>query len=165
MTEEEYRQLCCDLNHEAQRLNDEYIARFKITPQGRWHYDQEAALFVFSADGVPQAVASFQTVGTLHLPTETWMWSWANESIDPERSKAMLVVREFGERHGIEELTKGYFEAQEGDAWAYTSLARQLLNGLGTYRCPSEELYSFVVFTRFWKPVPVSPESTLADRN
>jgi hypothetical protein len=59
----------------------------------------------------------------------------------------MLVVKQFGEEHGLKELVVEKWEAEEVDGWAMTGISAKLLNAKGAYRCPDENGFLFVIFT------------------
>jgi hypothetical protein len=96
--------------------------------------------------------ASFQVVGSISTTSNTWLWSWANPSILESVKKDIHLVRQFGDKHKLEELTEEKWEADELDGWAMTNVTAKLLNAKGAYRCPNENGAMFVVFTDVWRP-------------
>jgi hypothetical protein len=151
MTDEEFGQFEHEsaeyLKTQLDILRDEY----HMGSYERWDYDQDTGEFVFSDAGVPKLIAKFQVVGSISNVSNTWLWSWANPNILEPVKKDMQVVKQFGEEHGLKELTDEKWEGEELDGWAMTNVSARLLNAKGAYRCPDENGFLFVVFTDVWR--------------
>jgi hypothetical protein len=112
----------------------------------RWDLNQDTGELLFSfADGL-QAVAPAQIIGTYNSEDQTWLWAWANPSIDEKLRKDALKVREYGQKHRIEQLTKAKWRGTEKDAWAMTALAVKLCGEQGAYRGPAGSTNVFIAF-------------------
>jgi len=108
--------------------------------------DQDTGDLVFSlADGT-KAVAPAQIIGTFNSEDQTWLWAWANPSVDEKLRKDALKVRKYGEEHHIDRLTKRKWVGTEEEAWAMTALAVKLCGEQGAYRGPAGETYVFMTF-------------------
>jgi hypothetical protein len=113
----------------------------------RFDWDQETQQLVFSENGVARVVADIQFVGSISTESDTWLWAWANDSVDPKLSAALSVVRDFGERSGFEHLTSRKWHAHEVDGWEMVSIAAFLLEARGAYRTPKGTGFTFMVMT------------------
>jgi hypothetical protein len=122
-------------------------AEFDFSKHERWDLDQDAGELVFSNQGKPAVVAKIQFVGSVSKSSRTWLWSWANTSIEPALSKSMGVVREYGRKHGHRKLTDRRWTADETDGWEMTAIANYLIKGKGVYRPPFDTGFSYVVIT------------------
>ncbi len=147
MTKEEF-----DLfEHEAfeylKAKQDVLITEYGMGSYERWDYDQITGEFVFSDSGVPKLIAKFQVVGSISKLSNTWLWSWANESISENVKSEIYEVKEFGEQVGLKELTEEKWKADELDGWAMTNITARILEAKGAYCCPHETGSMFVVFT------------------
>jgi hypothetical protein len=91
-------------------------------------------------------VCPAQIIGTYNSEDRTWMWAWANPSIDERLRADALKVRKYGEEHRIDRLTKPKWEGTEDDAWAMAALAVKLCGEQGAYRGPSGTTYVFIAF-------------------
>jgi hypothetical protein len=112
----------------------------------RWDLNQDAGELVFSfPDGI-KAVCPAQIIGTYNSEDRTWLWAWANPSIDEKLKKDALRVRKYGEEHHIDRLTKSKWVGTEDDAWAMTALAVKLCGEQGAYRGPTGSTYVFIAF-------------------
>lgn len=112
----------------------------------RWDLNQETGELSFSfADGI-RAVARAQIIGTYNSEDQTWLWAWANSSVDEQLKKDAQKVREYGEKHRIERLTKSKWKGTEKDAWAMAALAVKLCEAQGAYLGPAGKTYVFISF-------------------
>lgn len=112
----------------------------------RWDLDQDTGELVFSLPDGMKAVAPAQIIGTYNSEDQTWLWAWANPSVDETLKKDALKVKEYGKKHGIERLTKAKWKGTEKDAWAMAALAVKLGGAQGAYRGPSGSTYVFITF-------------------
>jgi len=112
----------------------------------RWDLSQNTGELVFSLPNGIKAVCPAQIIGTYNSEDRTWMWAWANPSIDERLRADALKVRKYGEEHRIDRLTKPKWEGTEDDAWAMAALAVKLCGEQGAYRGPSGTTYVFIAF-------------------
>jgi hypothetical protein len=107
----------------------------------------ETRQLVFSENAVPKVIADIQFVGSISTRSDTWLWAWANDSVDPQLSSSMGAVRDYGEKHGFNHLTSKKWHAHEVDGWEMTSIAALLLKARGAYRTPGDTGFTFMVMT------------------
>lgn len=112
----------------------------------RWDLDQDTGKLVFTLPDGMKAVASAQIIGTYNSEDHTWMWAWANPSVDEKLREDALKVRKYGEKHNIERLTKSKWLGTEDEAWAMAALAVKLCGEQGAYRGPAGATYVFIAF-------------------
>jgi hypothetical protein len=124
-------------------LREEY----RIGDWQRWDWNQDTRQLVFSSDGQPRVVADIQFVGSVSTVSDTWLWAWANATVDPALCDRMADVRSYGERHGIEQLITAKWEGDERDGWEMTSISAYLLGSVGAYRTPAENGFTYMVIT------------------
>jgi hypothetical protein len=113
----------------------------------RYDWSQETRQLVFSDRGTPKLIADIQFVGSVSTTTDTWLWAWANDTIDPQLCDALVNIRQYGEAHGFPHLTTAKWHAHEADGWEMTSIAAFLLRAKGAYRIPLENGFTFMVMT------------------
>jgi hypothetical protein len=112
----------------------------------RWDLSQDSGELVFSfADGF-KAVAPAQIIGSYNIDDHTWLWAWANSSIDDKLKVDALKVRKYGEEHHIDRLTQRKWVGTEDDAWAMVALAVKLCGEQGAYRGPAGSARVFIAF-------------------
>src|SRR5215813_6288208 len=112
----------------------------------RWDLSQHTGELVFSLPDGMKAVCPAQIIGTYNSQDQTWLWAWANPSIDEKLRADALKVRKYGEEHHIDRLTKSKWKGTEDDAWAMAALAVKLCGEQGAYRGPSGATYVFITF-------------------
>src|SRR6185503_2120422 len=126
-----------------ERLHREY----RLSTWPRYDLSQVTGKLVFSEEGVPRVSANFQFVGSLSNRSTTWLWAWANESMDPELRQSIEKVRAYGEAENLPLLTTPRLPANESDGWEMTAVAANLLQAQGAYRGGNGHLLTFVVLT------------------
>lgn len=127
-------------------LQDSLKKDYNISWYEHWYYDHDTGLFTLST-GDSELNFRFFTVGTFSNNTKTWKWSWDNEDTLDNAKEPTLAVKEYGEGHGYDRLTTGYFPTDEIEAWALTAIAARLNKGIGAYRAVDEHLLIFMVLT------------------
>ena len=112
----------------------------------RWDLSQESGQLVFSLPGDMTAVAPAQIIGTYNTEDQTWLWAWANPSINDKLKVDALKLRKYGEEHHVDKLTKRKWTGTEEDAWAMVALAVKLCEEQGAYRGPAGATHVFIAF-------------------
>jgi hypothetical protein len=126
----------------ATRLNEEY----KLGSY-HWDLDQTTGKLIFSDGGVPKVIANAQIVGSYSTYSHTWMWSWANETVDENMKKDIGNVKKYGEQHKFKELVTAKWECDEDYGWTMTAAAGYLLKAKGAYRGPIDDGYVYMLIT------------------
>ena len=112
-----------------------------------WDIDQDAGTIVFTAPNGITATCSVQIVGTFNTEDNSWLWGWDHPSVDPALQQHARLCREYGKRHGIENLTaRKLANSSEEEAWQFTALACKLAQAQGGYRGPMGTTLVFVTF-------------------
>lgn len=126
---------------------DVLMAEYKLGEHKRFDWDQDSGSLVFSNDGVVAVIAKVQFVGSISTKSNTWLWSWANSTVQDNVKDQMHVIEAFGEKHEYEALTTDKWEGDEVDGWEMTSITAQLLNAKGAYRTSSDNGFTYMVIT------------------
>ncbi|HEY5884075.1 MAG TPA: hypothetical protein VIT88_05275 [Pyrinomonadaceae bacterium] len=125
---------------------DAHRAAWGIDRIKRWDLNQDDGLLVFSfADGI-KATAPAQIIGTYNTKDHTWLWAWANPSIEDKLKADALKLRKYGEEHHVERLTQRKWVGTEEEAWAMVALAVKLCGEQGGYRGPAGATHVFIAF-------------------
>lgn len=101
----------------------------------------------FSNNGATKIVATAQILGSYSTSSGTWMWSWANNTVDAAVKKEMDKVKEFGETRKYKELFEPKFACDEEHAWTLTSVAGEVLNAKGAYRGQIQDGWVYFLIT------------------
>lgn len=150
MTPEQFEKFKHNAVHESMRRNELCHQQFRILEWPRWDYELGEGTLTFSKDGKPRVVADIVVAGTTSKSGGTWLWSWANKHLPALVTHPLNRVREFGENEGIEQLSKDLHPDDEYLGWEMTSIAVQLLNGKGSYRCPTENGFVYLVYLELY---------------
>lgn len=111
----------------------------------RWDFFQDTGELIFTfPDRIVRAPA--QIIGTFSGSSQTWMWSWANSSIENALTRDASRVRAYGEEHGLRRLTEAQWSGDEQHAWMMTALACRLCEANGAYRGPAGSTFVFFTF-------------------
>jgi hypothetical protein len=128
------------------RIKTEYSQeKWHFGEEEGWEFDQDSGQLTFT---FPEFIvkAPAQIIGSFNARDSTWLWAWANSSIDARLTEASLRVRDYGEQHGIWPLTTPKWSAEEMDGWRLAALACSLCNQRGAYRAPADSTLVFMTF-------------------
>ncbi len=127
-------------------FQNEFRAEYNLDNYANWFYNQSSeTLRLYSDD--KEIYFKYIPVGTFSQKTNTWMWAWANEdSVEPRKFNT-LKVKEFGEKKKYGNLTKAHFDGDKFTGWKLTSIAFDIIGGIGTYRVISDHLEKYFLLT------------------
>ena len=119
------------------------------------HLNEATQQLVFSdVSRTPRLLARVQLVGAVNSANGTWLWAWANPSVDPALCRDILDVHLLGETRGIEQLTTPVWEGDEVDGWEMTSICAYVLQAQGVYRAPTVDGFTYMVMTSLERLAP-----------
>ncbi len=147
MTEQEYNKFINDSVNYLKKKQDKMMTKFKIGSYEHYDWDQTRGMIIFSDHDVPKVVADIEFVGDVSKTSKTWLWSWANSTVDAKLKNRILAVRQYGARHGVGKLTKAKWPADEVDGWEMTAVAAKILDASGAYRTQDESGYTYMILT------------------
>lgn len=130
-------------------LQDEFQERYDVDWYDDWFYNQVTGLLTFSTGNVELNFRYFD-VGSYSERSNTWKWSWDNESTLDSVEEQLGQVKAFGKWSDFEKLTTGYFPSDEFEAWEFAAIAAKLTGGIGVYRPVNNNgLQIYLVITEF----------------
>jgi hypothetical protein len=130
-----------------QERQDYLYSRYKLGDYPRYDWNQETGQLIFSEDGRARVVADIQFVGGVSTRSNTWLWSWANQSYLESVRQRVRQVRAYGDQHRYLKLACAYWPAEEEDGWEMTAITAYLIGAAGAYRSPNDRGFSFLVMT------------------
>ena len=98
-----------------------------------WQLDQERGILTFGDD------LSFpaQVLGSEADRSRTWLWAWANESVEPMLTERAAAAREIGQQRGITVLSDPQVDLDRvGEAYLLVMATAGLLEASAYYPCP-----------------------------
>lgn len=115
--------------------------------EAEWSVDLDAGTITFTnPEKGLEATAHVQVLGTYNTDDGTWLWSWENSSIPETCTADATRVREYGERHGYEELTTAKLEMDQEAVWDFVALAVALTGAQGAYCGPAGPTLVFLTY-------------------
>jgi hypothetical protein len=132
-------------------------AQYHISQYDHYDWHQDTGEIVFSSGSEAKVIASIQMVGDLSKRSRTWLWAWANKTVDEPLKRAVNAVRDMGEREKIERLTTAQWPADETDGWEMTSVAAKLTEAKGAYRTCGDAGCEFMLLTNIRWALPTTP--------
>jgi hypothetical protein len=130
----------------ALRLTTQAHSAWGFGRHERWDLDQDEGILRFSDPKVNIAEAPAQIAGSFDLESGTWLWAWANPSIDPRLTEHSLKVKAFGQRRGFDRLVQPEWSAVESDCWSMAAITVMLNAAQGAYRGPTPGGLVFLTF-------------------
>jgi hypothetical protein len=124
-------------------------AEYRIGAHERFDFDQQTGLLTFSSAHIPRVQARAQVLGSYSSISETWLWSWGNDSVLPELTTIAQRARAYGQAHSIEKLTEAKFPASEDESWHLAAVSAYIVKAALVYRCPVRIGTSFLAVESF----------------
>jgi hypothetical protein len=90
----------------------------------------------FLLDDAPRIAARYQLVGHLYHKENRWRWAWAEPDAIAEFCRDALVVRRYGEEHGIRRLTSPEWSGNPLMSSRFAAIAVMLNDGDGSFPLP-----------------------------
>jgi hypothetical protein len=134
---------------------------WRLGKEESWSVDPERAELIFTFPG-RVVYAPAQVLGTLHMETGTWLWSWADSSVPDVLQVHALQLRELGEAQGIDRLTNPEWPAAECDCWYLAAFCCSQSGFRGAYRGLSGDSYVFITFGEPVLDPPLEDREALA---
>ena len=146
MTSERWSELLSTSIDYLEARQQACVDEYQLTQYEDYFWDQEKGTIVFSTNDVPLVEATIQFVGSYAPSSETWLWAWANDSLEEGLTSEILVVRDHGRQHGFGKLVEDGWPADEADGWEMTAISAYLLKAKGAYRSPGETSTTYMIF-------------------
>ncbi len=99
-----------------------------------WNVDQDKGIIFWLFEDGRTAVAPVQIIGTYNPKDGSFLWGWEHPSVVEPLQKHAHLVKEYGEKHGVELFTTKKVHVSEEQAWEFSAVASQLAGANGAYR-------------------------------
>ena len=143
----EYEQFLADAVKEFGARSTKFDKEYAIADFDNWDYLQADGQLRFSKGGVTKVVANAQLLGSFSTYSDTWMWSWANSTVDSAVKKDIGKVREFGRAKGYRELIEPKFASDEDHAWKLVAASAQIVGAKSAFRGRIEDGWVYFLIT------------------
>ncbi len=130
-----------------EKRQKEYSEKWGIDDCERWDVNQANGTITFTntKKGHKKLVGKVQIIGSFNSEDGTWLWGWANKSVDQKLKIDALKLKEYGETNKIKRFTQTGWEGELSDAWITTAVAIRLLGAEGAYRGPAGKTHIFML--------------------
>lgn len=132
---------------ELQLKTEGHVMGWGLGKSKRWDLDQSRGDLIFTFDDGVIATCPAQIIGSFDSESGTWLWAWANPSLEDSLKRDSLRVRDYGSEHNIARLTSAQWPGTEADAWLMAALACNLCSAQGIYRGPAGTAFVFISFS------------------
>ncbi|PQD93690.1 hypothetical protein CYL18_18535 [Pradoshia eiseniae] len=138
---DQYLDYCYDkLEMKQAELLESYgISRFE-----EYWYSQEDGILQFKLDGEVKLEFNVIFIGSWSSNSDTWMWSWGNESMTDNARRQSASLKELHQVSGFDIFAKPFFECDEAMAHELTAFAVEHLNAKGMYISPDGKSLLFM---------------------
>jgi hypothetical protein len=118
----------------VQQCQDRLQSEFQMGSWDPIEIDHESGQLTWTPGNAIRVRANVRYAGTLSLATDTWLWSWANESIPEAARSDMEWLEAFGGENNLDWLSNARCPANARHAWELAAVACYLLQADGLYR-------------------------------
>ena len=141
---EKYMNLCFqEMGNRQNKLLEEYgLQNYKD-----FWYSQTSETLQFKTDGKVEIEFEVIQIGSWSSISNSWMWTWANESVTEKTRQKSAKIKELAKITGYDVFSLEAFEAKESSAHQLTAISAYYLNAIGYYIAPFDELKSFLALT------------------
>jgi len=140
---EKYTDKACQKLTEFQK---KFRKKYDLDSYENWFYNQSSETLKLYSEN-KEIYFKYIPVGTFSQEKNTWLWAWSNKSsVEPKKLRT-LKVKEFGEKKKYKNLTNAHFDGDNFTGWELTSIAFDIIGGIGTYRVISEHLEIYFLLT------------------
>lgn len=126
-------------------IQNKFKEKFKTDNYNSWFYDSELQLLKLYNVDEDEIFFRYIPVGSFSLNSNTWMWSWFNESAIEESKAEILNVKQFGSKQNFDKLTIGTFPSDEFECWKLVAISFSIIDGIGVYKVKSDHLELYFI--------------------
>lgn len=141
-----YKKYANRLCQKLTEFQDNFKKQYDLDSYANWFYNQSSETLRLYSDN-QELYFKYIPVGTFSQTTNTWMWAWANEdSVEPRKFRT-FKIKEYGEKMSYDNLTIAHFNGDKYTGWELTSIAFDIIGGIGAYRVISDHLEKYFLLT------------------
>lgn len=142
---DDFRQLLEKSMNHLQTLTSSHDSMWGLG-SAAWGADLEKGIITFDTDDGTHVEAPLQVIGTYNTQDGTWLWGWDHPSVSESLSQHAQLAFDYGQKHGIADLTTRKVSCSEECCWEFTALACFLAQAQGAYRGPAGPTHVFMTF-------------------
>ena len=156
LDEDDWKKFLAETEAYAKRIQAVAQLNHGLGDHDKYFYQQDSARIFFHSEGIVRLCYDMQIVGSHSTATNSWLWSWANSSIDDRCTLKLNAVVDLGKKRGFPKLTLWQWSCDDFDGWEMTSCAALILQAKAIYRCPGKQGYLYcVLFDHTYPNMPL----------
>ncbi|MCX8524284.1 hypothetical protein OF897_10215 [Chryseobacterium formosus] len=128
-------------------LQEKFKQEYDLDSFANWFYESDASILRLYNDDEDEIFFKYIPIGSYSLSSETWMWSWFNNSSAESNKSETLKIKQFGKEHNYKKLIDGTFASDKYDGWEFLATGLSILGGIGVYKVNSENLENYFLLT------------------
>lgn len=110
-----------------------------------WGFDQITGIFFLRLADDSRVEADGQIYGSFSESGKSWEWAWNNPNAEESMSKDAFMIKEYGEKEGIEYLTTGMIPVPDITFATYlASIGEKICNAQGVYPATAGPIIVFI---------------------
>ncbi|MFG2063820.1 DUF6882 domain-containing protein [Micromonospora sp. NPDC048871] len=116
------------------------ISDHGLSGDAQYHWSMDDATISWSRDGRDSLHGRITMIGSVDHVQQTWLWSWANDSLPPAVLGDITDVRRYGEERSFPLLMSPSFRAEQKPVAQARIVAADVLAAEGLWFEPGDEL-------------------------
>lgn len=140
-----------DCYADLERKQSALIEQHSLDSYGMFDYDLSTGRIQFKQDDILKVEADFVPVGSFSEQDQSWMWAWANPSVEGaiyEQAESLKILEQ---KTGNDMLSNSTFPADESTAWEIAAMSCDHFDGAGVFAAPINDLLIFLVLKNITK--------------
>lgn len=134
-----------DCYADLERKQNDLIKQYALDSYGMFDYDLSLGRIQFKQDDIVKVEADFVPAGSFSEEAQSWMWAWANPSVEGRLYEQAESLKTLEQVTGNEMLGHSTFPADEPTAWEIAAMSCSHLDGQGVFAAPVNDLLIFLV--------------------
>lgn len=144
MTDREFEAFVDGCYEELKAKQEALMEKYRLGEYDEFWFDQPSGTLQFKRGEGVELAFNVVPVGSWSGNSNSWMWAWANESVDEALKAASMKIQGLADHTGYAVFTNGSFPAEELMAHELTAMAVHHLSALGMYIAPAGNLKTFL---------------------
>jgi hypothetical protein len=137
MTDEQFDKFLDECYDNLEKKQAKLLEEYGISNFDEYWYDQEESILQFKTNNRMELEFNIIFIGSWTKNSNSWMWSWANNSTTDNVKVRSRRIKELQEVTGAEIFTCPCFECDEYMAQELVAFAVEHLNAKGMYISPN----------------------------
>lgn len=130
---------------ELERKQEALIKQHGLDAYGMFDYDLSTGKIQFKEGDIVKVEADFIPAGSFSEEGQSWMWAWANPSVEGALHEQAESLKALEQKTGNDMLSDSTFSADESTAWEIAAMSCDHLDGQGVFAAPINNLLIFLV--------------------